>query len=79
MKPDWKFSDIPYTRPDAEALQARYDDLTRRARAAACTEELLQVVRERDVLQQEVALCQSIVTIHAFHDGTDAFYQKEYQ
>jgi len=79
MKPDWKFSDIPYTRPDAEALQARYDDLKSRARAAACPEELLQVVRERDALQQEVALCQSIVTIRAFHDVTDAFYQKEYQ
>lgn len=57
MKPDWMFSDIPYTRPDAEALQARYDDLKSRARAAACPEELLQVVRERDALQQEVALC----------------------
>lgn len=79
MKPDWEFSDIPYTRPDAEALQARYDDLKSRARAAACPEDLLQVVRERDALQQEVALCQSIVTIRAFHDVTDAFYQKEYQ
>ena len=37
------------------------------------------MVRERDALQQEVALCQSIVTIRAFHDVTDAFYQKEYQ
>ncbi len=35
MKPDWKFSDIPYTRPDAEAIQARYDDLKSRARASS--------------------------------------------
>ncbi len=79
MNENWKFSEIPYTRPDADALQARYDALTRRARAAACPEELLQVVRERDALQQEVSLCQSIVTIRAFHDVTDAFYQTELQ
>lgn len=68
MNENWKFSDIPYTSPDVDALQARYDQLTRRARAAACPEELLNVVRERDALQQEVALCQSIATIRAFHD-----------
>ena len=36
MNENWKFSDIPYTSPDVEALQTRYDALTRRARAAAC-------------------------------------------
>ena len=25
MNENWKFSDIPYHRPDVEALQARYD------------------------------------------------------
>ena len=79
MNENWKFSDIPYTRPDVEALQARYDALTRRARDAAGPEELLQVVRDRDALQQEVSLCQSIATIRAFHDVTDAFYQTEFQ
>ena len=79
MNDNWIFSDIPYTRPDVEALQARYDDLTRRARSAAAAEDLLQVVRERDALQQEVCLYQSIATIHAFHDVTDAFYQQEMQ
>ena len=34
MNESWKFSDIPYTSPDVEALQTRYDALTRRARAA---------------------------------------------
>ena len=79
MNENWKFSDIPYTSPDVDALQARYDQLTRRARAAACPEELLNVVRERDALQQEVALWQSIATIRAFHDVTDEFYQTELQ
>lgn len=79
MNENWKFSDIPYHRPDVEALQARYDALTRRARAAACPEDLLDVVRQRDALQQEVALCQSIATIRAFHDVTDEFYQRELQ
>lgn len=79
LSENWTFSDIPYTRPDMETLQARYDALTRRAKAAASAEELLQVVRERDALQQEVFLCQSIATIRAFHDVTDAFYQREMQ
>ena len=79
MNENWKFSDIPYHRPDVEALQARYDALTRRAREAACPEDLLDVVRQRDALQQEVALCQAVAFIRAFHDVTDEFYQTELQ
>ena len=79
MNENWKFSDIPSTSPDVEALQTRYDALTRRAKAAACPEDLLDVVRQRDALQQEVGLCQSIATIRAFHDVTDEFYQRELQ
>ena len=79
MNESWKFSDIPYTSSDVEALQTRYDDLTRRAREARSPEDLLDVVRQRDALQQEVGLCQSIATIRAFHDVTDEFYQRELQ
>lgn len=79
MNENWKFSDIPYTSPDVEALQTRYDALTRRARAAACPEDLLDVVRQRDALQQEVGLCQAVAFIRAFHDVTDEFYQRELQ
>ena len=50
MNENWKFSDIPYTRPDVEALQARYDALTRRAREARSPEELVEIVRQRDAL-----------------------------
>lgn len=32
MNDNWKFSDLPYTSPDVEALQARYDALTQRPR-----------------------------------------------
>ena len=79
MNENWKFSDIPYTSPDVEALQTRYDALTRRAREAQSPEELVEIVRQRDALQQEVALCQSIATIRAFHDVTNEFYQRELQ
>ena len=53
MNDNWKFSDLPYTSPDVEALQARYDALTQRAKDAQGPEELLEVVRQRDALQQE--------------------------
>ena len=79
MNDNWKFSDIPYTSPDVEALQARYDALTQRAKDAQDSEDLLEVVRQRDALQQEVSLCQSIAFIRAFHDVTDEFYQRELQ
>lgn len=79
MNENWKFSDIPYHRPDVEALQARYDALTRRAREARSPEELVEIVRQRDVLQQEVGLCQAVAFIRAFHDVTDEFYQTELQ
>ena len=52
MNENWKFSDIPYTSPDVEALQTRYDALTRRAREAQSPEELVEIVRQRDALQQ---------------------------
>ncbi|MFR5385991.1 MAG: hypothetical protein ACLTGT_02945 [Oscillospiraceae bacterium] len=54
MNDNWKFSDLPYTSPDVEALQARYDALTQRAKDAQDSEDLLEVVRQRDALQQEV-------------------------
>ena len=79
MNDNWKFSDLPYTSPDVEALQARYDALTQRAKDAQDPEDLLEVVRQRDALQQEVSLCQSIAFIRAFHDVTDEFYQRELQ
>ena len=79
MNENWKFSDIPYHRPDVDALQTRYDALTRRARAARSPEELVEIVRQRDALQQEVGLCQAVAFIRAFHDVTDEFYQTELQ
>ena len=79
MNESWKFSDIPYHRPNVEALQARYDALTRRAREARSPEELVEIVRQRDALQQEVGLCQAVAFIRAFHDVTDEFYQTELQ
>lgn len=45
MDDNWKFSDLPYTSPDVEAFQARYDALTQRAKDAQDPEELLEVVR----------------------------------
>lgn len=79
MNENWKFSDIPYTSPDVEALQTQYDALTRRAREAQSPEELVEIVRQRDALQQEVGLCQAVAFIRAFHDVTDEFYQTELQ
>lgn len=76
MNENWKFSDIPYTSPDVEALQTRYDALTRRAREAQSPEELVEIVRQRDALQQEVGLCQAVAFIRAFHDVTDEFTRR---
>ena len=43
MNDNWKFSALPYTSPDVEALQARYDALTQRAKDAQDPEDLLEV------------------------------------
>lgn len=59
MNENWKFSDIPYTRPDTSALQSRFDELTRRAKNAGSAGDLLSVVRELDALRQEISLCDS--------------------
>ena len=59
MNENWKFSDIPYTRPDTASLQSRFDELTLRAKNAGSAGDLLSVVRELDALRQEISLCDS--------------------
>ena len=39
MNDNWKFSGLPYTSPDVEALQARYDALTIQAAKGLDKEE----------------------------------------
>ena len=56
MNDNWKFSALPYTSPDVEALQARYDALTQRAKDAQGPEDLLEVVRQPRALGQPFSL-----------------------
>ena len=48
-----KFSEMPYERPDLEALKAGYSDLTRRLESAASYEEAKAVFLEKEKLEKQ--------------------------
>lgn len=79
MNENWKFSDIPYTSPNVEALQTGDDADPPGQGGPKVRRSWWRSSASRDALQQEVGLCQSIATIRAFHDVTDEFYQTELQ
>lgn len=79
MEKNWKFSDIPYTHPDMQELQKRLDALCVKLKAAKDMQTVKEVISERDEINQEIAVIQSVLYGRAFHDVTDAYYQTEFQ
>ena len=49
-----KFSEMPYTRPDAEALKKQMSQLTERLKSAASYEEARQVFLEKEAASRTV-------------------------
>lgn len=74
-----KFSSLPYTRPDFEALQAALNGFARRVREAGSYEELKAVIREKDQVMAEASLQNQLAFIRCYQDSSDAFYAQEMQ
>jgi oligoendopeptidase F len=72
-----KFSDMPYARPDAEAVKAQLAALTERLKNAASYEEARAVFLEKEEDQRHVNTMGTLASIRHSIDTRDAFYDDE--
>ena len=74
-----KFSEMKYTRPDAEAVKAKIASLTERLAAAASYEEAREVFLEMDNEKRHFMTASELAGIRHMIDTRDEFYDAETQ
>ncbi len=74
-----KFSSLPYTRPDFEAVQQALNALAQEAKAAPDYAALRDVIRRRDELQGETGFQSELAFIRCYLDSSDPYYAQEMQ
>ena len=72
-----KFKDMPYKRPDLEAVRQKYEDLTRRFTAAASAREQYALLLEHEQLSGNFETMETLAMIRESIDTTDPFYEAE--
>lgn len=72
-----KFSEMPYRRPDMDALKAQLAQLTKRLRDAGDYAEARSAFLEKDQLERHVQTLSSLVHVRHSIDTRDAFYDAE--
>lgn len=72
-----KFSEMPYKRPDVDALLASITDLTNRFENAGSAAEQLALIKECDEITEEFATMATIASIRNSVDTRDEFYEAE--
>ena len=74
-----KFKEMPYERPDVEALKKEYASLTERLRAAKDYPEARAVYLEMETLTKHVQTQAVLCSVRHSIDTRDAFYDAEEQ
>ena len=72
-----KFSEMPYARPDAEAVKAKFTELTERLKNAASYDEARAVFMEQDEENKTVSTMSELAMIRHSIDTRDEFYDGE--
>lgn len=72
-----KFSEMPYERPDVEALKAQITSLTERLMAAVSYEEAKKIFLEKEELEKHVNTLGTLANVRHSIDTRDAFYDGE--
>ena len=72
-----KFSEMPYERPDLDAVKKQYSALTERLKAAGSYEEARAVFLEKEELDKHVQTLATLSHIRHSIDTRDAFYDAE--
>ena len=72
-----KFSEMPYARPDAEAVKSQLAALTEKLKAAASYAEARAVFLEKEESQKHVMTAMTLASIRHSIDTRDEFYDGE--
>ena len=72
-----KFSEMPYERPDLDAVKKQYSALTERLKAAGSYEEARAVFLEKEELDKHVQTLATLSRVRHSIDTRDAFYDAE--
>ncbi len=72
-----KFSEMPYERPDLDAVKKQYSALTERLKAAGSYEEGRAVFLEKEELDKHVQTLATLSHVRHSIDTRDAFYDAE--
>ena len=72
-----KFSEMPYTRPDLDALRTEYQEAVRRIREAGSAQEVIDAYAEIDNISKSVQTNISLAYVRHTIDTADEFYDKE--
>ncbi len=72
-----KFSEMPYARPDLEAVKGEYAALTGRLKAAKSYAEARAVFLEKEELDKRIGTQSSLASVRNSIDTRDAFYDGE--
>ena len=72
-----KFSQMPYERPDFDALKSRLEDLTRRLKNASGYAEAKSVFLEKEQAERHLSTMRSLAHIRHTIDTRDQFYDGE--
>ena len=72
-----KFSEMPYERPDLDAVKKQYSALTERLKAAGSYEEARAVFLEKEELDKHVQTLATLSHVRHSIDTRDAFYDGE--
>ena len=72
-----KFSEMPYERPDLDAVKKQYSTLTERLKAAGSYEEARTVFLEKEKLDKHVQTLATLSHVRHSIDTRDAFYDAE--
>lgn len=72
-----KFSEMPYQRPDVDALLTALADLAKRFENAGSASEQLELIQECDRLTEDFSTMATIASIRNSVDTRDPFYEAE--
>ena len=72
-----KFSQMPYERPDLEAVKAQLNEFNERLAKAESYESAKAVFLERETYEKHVDTMESLVSIRHSIDTRDEFYDEE--
>ena len=72
-----KFTEMPYQRPDLEALRTQADSILRRIEGASSAQEAADAYRDFDAISEDVTTNLSLAYVRHTIDTKDEFYDKE--